>query len=145
MTPVSTITCPVECGPPAGSGPAPQKQMCLAARGHYVSFLAGGPEASTSFDLIEVVVTDRGGPLARQHPRAMRYHVLEGRLRIMTEDGDWLERSATLSPGQTYAVAAGVAHAAHNPGPGPVRLLVGGQPGTADGYLAQLDHLSAAA
>jgi len=145
VTPVSTITRPAKSGRPAGSGPAPQEQMYLAAPGHYVSFLAGRPEAATSFDLIEVVVTDRGGPPARRQPGAMRYHVLEGRLRIITENGDWLEPSATLSPGQTYAVAGGVAHAAHNPGPGPVRLLVGGRPGTVAGYLAQLDHLSAAA
>ncbi|HTX11661.1 MAG TPA: cupin domain-containing protein [Solirubrobacteraceae bacterium] len=145
MTPVRTIAVLSDGGPVAGSGSSPNNRVYVAAPGHYVSCLAGGCGAATSFDLIEVVVTHRGCPPARRYPCAMRYHVLEGQLRIITEDRDWLEPSATASCGQTYAVPRGVAHAVHNPGPGPVRFLIGSQPGMVDSYLAQFDLKSAAA
>jgi mannose-6-phosphate isomerase-like protein (cupin superfamily) len=140
VTPLRTIARLADSGPAAAASRATQDQVYVVGPGHYVSFLAGGSAAATSFDLIEVVVIHRGGPPARRHPRTIRYHVLEGRLRIITESGDWLERSATPSSGQTYSVPGGVAHAVHNPGPGPVRFLIGGQPGTVASYLAQFDH-----
>jgi len=145
VTQVTNIARLTDSGPSAASSSAPHNHVYAVAPGHYVSSLVGGSDAATSFDLMEVVVTYRGGPPARRHPRTMRYHVLEGRLQIITENGDWLERSATPSAGETYAVSMGVAHAVHNPGPGPVRFLLGGQPGTFDSYLAQFDDASAAA
>jgi mannose-6-phosphate isomerase-like protein (cupin superfamily) len=125
---------------PAAASDLPRAQHSyLVAPGHYVSFLAGGTAPASSFELLEVVSIDLGGPPAHRNPRRTSFHVLEGRLQMFKEEGEWLEPSAIVLPGQTYVVPAGVAHAAHNRGPGPVRFLVGGLPGVIDSYLAQFD------
>jgi hypothetical protein len=54
---------------------------------------------------------------------------------------DRLHPSIGLSAGETHAVHAGVAHAAYHAGEGPVRFLIGGQPGTIANCLAQFDEM----
>ena len=66
--------------------------------------------------------------------------MLEGHLHIVEADRDQPHRCTRLSPGQTHAVPAGVAHAACNAGEGAVRFLIGGEPGTIASYLAQFDE-----
>jgi quercetin dioxygenase-like cupin family protein len=111
------------------------------AAGYHVSFLAGAQDSPTPFDLIEVVATRREGPPAQRHPGTAWFHVLEGHLQIFEARADRLHPSIRLSPGETHAVPAGVAHAAHNAGAGPVRFLIGGQPGTIASWLAQFDEM----
>ena len=116
-------------------------EVYTVAPGYHVSFLAGSADAIAPFDLIEVVAAQRGGPAAQLHAGTTWFHVLEGHLRIMEADGDRLHPAARLSPGQTHAVRAGVAHAAYNDGEGAVRFLIGGEPGTIASSLAQFDEM----
>jgi mannose-6-phosphate isomerase-like protein (cupin superfamily) len=109
------------------------------APGYHVSFLAGASDAVAPFDLIEVVSAHRGGPAAQRHAGTTWFHVLEGNLQIFEVRAGRPDPSIELSPGQTHAVPAGAAHAAHNAGEGAVRFLIGGQPGTIASYLAQFD------
>jgi hypothetical protein len=111
------------------------------APGYHLSFLAGASDALAPFDLIEIVAAHRGGPAAQRHAGTTWFHVLEGNLQIFEARADRLHPSTRLSSGQTHAVPAGVAHAAHNAGEGAVRLLIGGQPGTIASYLAQFDEM----
>jgi quercetin dioxygenase-like cupin family protein len=110
------------------------------ARGYHVSFLAGAAYDAAPFDLIEVVAAQHGGPAAQRHAGTTWFHVLEGHLQILEAQTDRLLPSVRLSAGQTHAVPAGVAHAAHNHGEGAVRFLIGGEPGTIASYLAQFDE-----
>ena len=112
------------------------------APGYHVSFLAGASDALAPFDLIEVVAAHGGAPAPQRHAGTTWFHVLEGNLQIFVARGDRLDPSIGLSPGQTHAVPAGVAHAARNAGQGAVRFLIGGQPGTIASYLAQLDSVA---
>jgi mannose-6-phosphate isomerase-like protein (cupin superfamily) len=123
------------------SGTARAAKVYTVAPGYHVSFLAGASDAVAPFDLIEVVSAHRGGPTAQRHAGTTWFHVLEGNLEIYEVRVDRPDPSTQLSPGQTHAVPAGVAHAAHNAGEGAVRFLIGGQPGTIASYLAQLDDM----
>lgn len=134
MTSPTTITAVPE-PQPSGAG-----AVYTVAPGYHVSFLAGAADAAAPFDLIEVVATHPGGPAAQRHDGTTWFHVLEGHLQIL-EGRDRLHPSMRLAPGQTHAVPAGVAHTAHNAGDGPVRFLIGGQPGTISSYLAQFDQM----
>jgi len=111
------------------------------APGYHVSFLAGAADGVAPFDLIEVVAAQRCGPAAQRHAGATWFHVLEGHLQIFETQADRLRPSVRLSAGETHAVPAGVAHAAHNVGEGAVRFLIGGEPGTIASYLAQFDEM----
>jgi quercetin dioxygenase-like cupin family protein len=122
------------------SGTARAAEVYTVAPGYHVSFLTGA-DAFAPFDLIEVVAAHRGGPAAQRHAGTTWFHVLEGNLQIFEARADRLHPSIRLSSGQTHAVPAGVAHAAHNAGEGAVRFLIGGQPGTIASYLAQFDEL----
>jgi uncharacterized cupin superfamily protein len=110
------------------------------APGYHVSFLAGATDTPTPFDLIEVVAAHPGGPAAQRHPGTTWFHVLEGRLQVFEAQADRLYPSIRLGPGQTHAIPAGTAHAAHNAGHDAVRFLIGGQPGTIASYLAQFER-----
>lgn len=134
MTPPTTLT-PAP-GTDASDGHA--ADVYTVAPGYHVSFLAGLADAATPFDLIEVVATHRGGPAAQRHASTTWFHVLEGHLQIFEAHADRLHSAVRLSPGETHAVHAGIAHAAHNAGEDPVRFLIGGEPGTIASYLAQL-------
>lgn len=123
------------------TGEARASEVYTVAPGYHVSFLAGASDALAPFDLIEVVAAHRGGPAAQRHGGAIWFHVLAGHLQIFEAHADRLYPSVRLSPGQTHAVPAGVAHAAHNAGEGAVRFLIGGQSGTIAGYLAQFDEI----
>jgi quercetin dioxygenase-like cupin family protein len=136
MTPPTTIT-PVPT-PDTSDTRAPD--VYTMAPGYHVSFLAGAADAPP-FDLIEVVAAHRGGPAPQRHAGTTWFHVLEGHLQIFEGQADRLHPSIRLSPGQTHAVPAGVAHAANNAGEGAVRFLIGGQSGTIASYLAQFDKL----
>ena len=126
-------------GTAEASATASTAEVYTVGPGYHVSFLAGTTGAVAPFDLIEVVAAHRGGPEAQCHAGTIWFHVLEGRLRVLELAGGRLQPSITLSSGQTYAVPAGVTHAAHNPGDDAVRFLIGGAPGTIGSYLAQLD------
>jgi quercetin dioxygenase-like cupin family protein len=138
MTTPTTIT-PIPAANPA-SGLASATDVYTIAPGYHVSFLAEGATTATPFDLIEVVATHRGGPAAQRHAGTIWFHVLEGHLQIFEAQAERLHPSVRLAAGQTHAVPAGMAHAAHNAGEGAVRFLIGGQPGTIAGYLAQFDE-----
>lgn len=123
---------------PASAGAA---EVYTVAPGYHVSFLAGASAAAAPFDLIEVVAAHHSGPAAQRHPGVTWFHVLERHLQILEAQADRPHQSIRLSPGQTHAVPAGVAHAAHNAGEGAVRFLIGGEPGTIASYLAQFDEM----
>lgn len=137
MTPPGTTT-PV---PETDTHEARAADVYTIAPGYHVSFLASAADAEAPFDLIEVVAAHRGGPAAQRHPGTTWFHVLEGHLQILEARGDRRRPSILLSPGQTHAVPAGVAHAAANAGDDAVRFLIGGQPGTIASYLAQFDEM----
>ena len=122
------------------SGTARAAEVYTVAPGYHVSFLASA-DALAPFDLIEVVAVHRGGPAAQRHAGTTWFHVLEGHLHIVETDRDQPHPCTRLSPGQTHAVPAGVAHAACNAGEGAVRFLIGGEPGTIASYLAQFDEM----
>lgn len=109
------------------------------APGYHISFLVGGLDAPTPFDLIEVVAAQRGGPAAQRHSGTTWFHVLEGQLQIMEGDEDGHHPSIMLSPGETHVVPPGVPHAPWSAGEHAVRFLIGGQPGTIASYVAQID------
>jgi mannose-6-phosphate isomerase-like protein (cupin superfamily) len=137
VTPPTTIT-PI---PRTDTREARADDVYTMAPGYHVSFLSGAADTAAPFDLIEVVAAHRGGPAAQRHAATTWFHVLEGHLQILEGQADRLRPSIRLSAGQTHAVPAGVAHAAHNAGEGAVRYLIGGQPGTIASYLAQLDEM----
>jgi mannose-6-phosphate isomerase-like protein (cupin superfamily) len=137
----SPINTPVSSATKPASGTARAAEVYTVAPGYHISFLAGASDALAPFDLIEVVAAKRGGPAAQRHAGTTWFHVLEGNLQIFEARAGRLHPSIQLSSGQTHAVPAGVAHAAHNAGEGTVRFLIGGQPGTIASYLAQLDEL----
>jgi len=137
MTPLTNIT-PIHSNHASETRAAP---VYTVAPGYHVSFLAGAGGGVASFDLIEVVAAQCHGPAAQRHAGAIWFHVLEGRLQIFETQADRLRPSVRLSAGETHAVPAGVAHAAHNVGEGAVRFLIGGEPGTIASYLAQFDEM----
>ncbi len=134
ITPVSNANRPA-------SGRVRAAEVYHVAPGYHVSFLAGASDPLAPFDLIEIVAAHRGGPAAQRHAGTTWFHVLEGNFQIFEARADRLYPSTKLSSGQTHAVRAGVPHAAHNAGEGPVRFLMGGQPGTIASYLAQFDEM----
>jgi uncharacterized cupin superfamily protein len=135
MTPPTIIT-PVPEAPPSGAA-----DVYTVAPGYHVSFLPGAADTGTPFDLIEVVAARPGGPAAQRHAGTTWFHVLDGHLQILEGQAERLHPSIQLSAGQTHAVPAGVAHAAHNAGADAVRFLIGGQPGTIASYLAQFEEM----
>ena len=114
-------------------------EVYTVAPGYHVSFLAGAADGVAPFDLIEVVMAHAVAAAPQRHAGTTWFHVLEGHLQITEGAGDGLRPSIALAPGQTYAIPAGVAHVASNPGPDAVRFLIGGQPGTIAGYVAQVE------
>jgi quercetin dioxygenase-like cupin family protein len=137
----STITRPSN-PTTAGTDKVCAADVYTLAPGYHVSFLAGGaPDTGTPFDLIEVVAAGRGGPAAQRHGGTTWFHVLEGHLEIVEMQADRRLPSIRLSPGETRAVPAGVAHIVGNADEGAVRFLMGGRPGTIASYLAQLDGI----
>jgi quercetin dioxygenase-like cupin family protein len=143
MTSATTLAAAPTTSSPV-SAVARAADVYTVAPGYHVSFLAGPADAETPFDLIEVVAARGGAPAPQRHAGTTWFHVLEGNLQIFEARGDRLDPSIELSPGQTHAVPAGVAHAAHNAPEGAVRFLIGGQPGTIASYVAQLDDCAAA-
>ena len=119
MTPPTPIT-PV---PALDTTKTRAPEVYTLAPGYHVSFLAGAADPPAPFDLVEVVATHRGGPAAQRHAATTWFHVLEGQLQIFEARADQLRPSVRISPGETHAVPTGVAHAAHNAGEGPVRLI----------------------
>jgi mannose-6-phosphate isomerase-like protein (cupin superfamily) len=138
-SPITATSVTSTTSPPSGTARA--AEVYTVAPGYHVSFLAGVSDAFVPFDLIEVVAVDGGGPAAQRHAGTTWFHVLEGHLHIVETDRDQPHPCTRLSPGQTHAVPAGVAHAAYNAGEGAVRFLIGGEPGTIASYLAQFDEM----
>jgi mannose-6-phosphate isomerase-like protein (cupin superfamily) len=138
-SPITVTSVTSTTSPPSDAARA--AEVYTVGPGYHVSFLAGPSDALAPFDLIEVVAVHRGGPAVQRHVGTTCFHVLEGHLHIVETDRDRLHPCTRLSPGQTHAVPAGVAHAAYNAGEGAVRFLIGGQPGTIGSYLAQFDEL----